>query len=190
MASDPGALCAEALKLLARSKNVLISGPPGTGKSRLLSEVAAAFLAGSEESATPSYDPAGAVPIPPETGRDYPSGDRHDRKVFRTVFHQNSKHRDFLSGITLSNPSIPVAANVTGQLVTTAVAAREALIHQVTGTVHWVQCVQALTQAGTTTFIEVGPGKVLTGLLRQIDKALKCLNVEDPISLETTKAAL
>lgn len=97
---------------------------------------------------------------------------------------------EFLSGIPIANPAIPVAANVTGALVTTADAARDALIQQVTGAVRWVDCVHALTNAGATTFIEVGPGKVLTGLLRQIDKALKCLNVEDPASLENTKAAL
>ena len=97
---------------------------------------------------------------------------------------------DFLAGIPVTNPNIPVAANVTGNLVTTATEARQALIQQVTGTVRWVQCMQALSAAGATIFIEAGPGKVLTGLMRQIDKALKCLNVEDPASLESTKAAL
>ncbi len=97
---------------------------------------------------------------------------------------------DFLAGIPVANPNIPVAANVTGNLVTTATEARQALIQQVTGTVRWVQCVQALSAAGATIFIEAGPGKVLTGLMRQIDKALKCLNVDDPASLESTKAAL
>lgn len=97
---------------------------------------------------------------------------------------------DFLAGINIANPHFPVAANVTGSLVTTADAARDALIQQVTGAVRWVDCVHALTQAGSTTFIEVGPGKVLTGLLRQIDKSLKCLNVEDPASLESTRASL
>ena len=96
----------------------------------------------------------------------------------------------FLSGITLSNPKIPVAANVSGTLVTTAEAAREALIQQVTGTVNWAGCVQALAAGGAEIFIEAGPGKVLTGLLRQIDRNLKCLNVEDPASLEKTLAEL
>jgi [acyl-carrier-protein] S-malonyltransferase len=96
----------------------------------------------------------------------------------------------FLSGIALADPKIPVAANVTGTLVTTADAAREALIRQVTGTVNWAGCIQALTRAGAEVFIEVGPGKVLTGLLRQIDRSLKCLNVEDPASLEKTLAEL
>ncbi len=95
-----------------------------------------------------------------------------------------------LAGLTLTDPRIPVAANVTGGLVTTAEAARDALIRQVTGAVRWVDCVQALVGAGATTFIEVGPGKVLGGLLRQIDPAQKSLNVEDSASLEKTLAEL
>src|SRR5580658_38788 len=95
-----------------------------------------------------------------------------------------------LGSLALADPTIPVAANVTGGLVTTADAARDALIRQVTGTVKWVDCVQALIAAGATTFIEVGPGKVLCGLLKQIDPALKSLNVEDAASLEKTLAEL
>ena len=93
-----------------------------------------------------------------------------------------------LAGLSMNNPSILVAANVTGGLVTTADAVRDALVRQVTGTVRWVDCVQALKAAGADTFIEVGPGKVLCGLLKQIDPALKSLNVEDSASLEKTLA--
>jgi [acyl-carrier-protein] S-malonyltransferase len=95
-----------------------------------------------------------------------------------------------LETIALTQPKIPVAANFTGALVTTADAAREALIRQVTGTVRWVDCVQTLIAAGATTFVEVGPGKVLNGLLRQIDPVQKTLNVEDVASLEKTIADL
>jgi [acyl-carrier-protein] S-malonyltransferase len=95
-----------------------------------------------------------------------------------------------LAALTLADPRIPVAANVTGALVTTAEAARDALIRQVTGAVRWVDCVQSLVAAGTNLFVEVGPGKVLCGLLKQIDPAQKSLNVEDPASLEATLAAL
>jgi [acyl-carrier-protein] S-malonyltransferase len=95
-----------------------------------------------------------------------------------------------LDSITLSDPKIPVAANVTGKLVKTASAARDALIRQVTGTVRWVDCVQALMGAGAGIFIEVGPGKVLSGLLRQIDSEQRALNVEDSASLEKTLAEL
>jgi [acyl-carrier-protein] S-malonyltransferase len=95
-----------------------------------------------------------------------------------------------LAALTLHQPRIPVAANVTGALVTTAEAARDALIRQVTGAVRWVDCVNALVAAGATTFIEAGPGKVLCGLMKQIDPAQKALNVEDVASLEMTLAEL
>ena len=95
-----------------------------------------------------------------------------------------------LAGLTLHDPGIPVAANVTGSLLTTADAACDALIRQVTGAVRWVDCVQSLIAAGPTHFIEVGPGKVLCGLLKQIDAAQKSLNVEDAASLRATLAAL
>jgi [acyl-carrier-protein] S-malonyltransferase len=95
-----------------------------------------------------------------------------------------------LSGVGMHNPHIPVAANVTGELVTTADATRDALIRQVTGAVRWVDCMQSLKAAGADLFIEVGPGKVLCGLLKQIDPALRSLNVEDAASLEKTLAEL
>jgi len=95
-----------------------------------------------------------------------------------------------LGSITLGEPAIPVAANVSGELVTSAEAARQALIEQVTGTVRWVGCIQALRDAGAEIYVEAGPGKVLSGLLRQIDRGLKCVNVEDPVSLEKALAEL
>jgi [acyl-carrier-protein] S-malonyltransferase len=95
-----------------------------------------------------------------------------------------------LGGLAMHDPRIPIAANVTGNLVTTADAVRDALIRQVTGAVRWVDCVQALKAAGAEVFVEVGPGKVLCGLLKQIDSELKALNVEDAEGLEKTLAEL
>src|SRR6185437_11554115 len=83
-----------------------------------------------------------------------------------------------LGGLSLHDPRIPVAANVTGSMVTTAAAARDALTRQVTGAVRWVECVESLMGrslssewrgAGADVFVEVGPGRVLCGLLKQID---------------------
>jgi [acyl-carrier-protein] S-malonyltransferase len=95
-----------------------------------------------------------------------------------------------LRTLTLNNPRIPVAANVTGALVTTAAEARELLIRQVTGAVRWMDCTRSLANAGAEIFVEVGPGKVLCGLLKQIDPALKTLNVEDSASLDAALAVL
>ncbi len=95
-----------------------------------------------------------------------------------------------LAGMTLHDPRIPVAANVSGNLVTSADAARDALISQVTGAVRWIDCEQTLKAADANLFVEVGPGKVLCGLLKQFDGELKSLNVEDAASLDKTLAEL
>ena len=95
-----------------------------------------------------------------------------------------------LGSIRLADPGIPVAANVTGALVRSAAEACDALTRQVTGTVRWVDCVRALAADGAEVFVEVGPGKVLCGLLKQIDPALKAFNVEDVASLEKTLSAI
>ena len=81
-------------------------------------------------------------------------------------------------------PEIPVVANFDAEPKTAGDSSREALIQQVTGAVQWSPCVQKLIQLGATTFIEVGAGKVLTGLMRQIDRSQAALNVGDEDSLE------
>ncbi len=95
-----------------------------------------------------------------------------------------------LQQLAFQAPQVSVAANVDAAFVATGDAARDALIRQVTGAVRWVECMQLLMAQGVTRFIEVGPGKVLCGLMRQIDRAQSCLNVEDAASLEKTLAAL
>jgi [acyl-carrier-protein] S-malonyltransferase len=99
-----------------------------------------------------------------------------------------------LEGVTIEDPQFPVACNVDARLVTRRADVRDCLIRQVTGPVRWVECVELLVQQGVTHFIEIGPGKVLTGLTRQIlGKGIESpasLNVEDRASLETTVAAL
>jgi len=88
------------LNLLEAHRNGLLVGPPGTGKSMLLSEVAARFES-TEKTSVPTYDPAAPVPIPPSSAASLPGdmGTATNRKVFRSVLHQSSKHRDFLTGI-------------------------------------------------------------------------------------------
>ena len=95
-----------------------------------------------------------------------------------------------LASIPFHDPAFPVASNVDARLLTTADAVRDALVRQVTGAVRWVECIGLLHQSGVTHYIEVGPGKVLTGLNRQIDRALATTNVEDPASLEKTLLSL
>ena len=95
-----------------------------------------------------------------------------------------------LEGLHLNRPKFPVAANVSGTMVTTADGARSALIQQVTGAVRWVDCIRTLIAEEAHVFVEVGPGKVLCGLLKQIDPAHKSMNVEDASSLENTLAEL
>ncbi|HKD59653.1 MAG TPA: ACP S-malonyltransferase [Terracidiphilus sp.] len=95
-----------------------------------------------------------------------------------------------LGGLELNDPRIPVAANVSGTMVTSTDGARSALIEQVTGAVRWVDCVRTLAGAEAQLFLEVGPGKVLCGLLKQIDPDKKSLNVEDSASLEKALADL
>jgi [acyl-carrier-protein] S-malonyltransferase len=102
---------------------------------------------------------------------------------------QNALATD-LAAINFNNPSHPVACNVDARLLTHSDESRDCLIRQVTGSVRWVECIQLLIAQGATHFIEVGPGKVLSGLMRQIDRNQKALNVEDSASLEKTLAAL
>ena len=64
--------------------------------------------------------------------------------------------------------------------------ARDALIRQVTAPVRWLDSIREMTEAGAGVFVEVGPGKVLSGMLRQIDRSVRCWNVEDAASLQAT----
>jgi [acyl-carrier-protein] S-malonyltransferase len=91
-----------------------------------------------------------------------------------------------LEALSFSAPQITVIANVYAKPVEDAVSAREALIRQVTGSVKWNESIQLLIGRGVETFIEVGPGKVLSGLMRQIDRTKKAVNVEDEASLQKT----
>jgi [acyl-carrier-protein] S-malonyltransferase len=98
-----------------------------------------------------------------------------------------------LATLTFNDPNFPVASNVDGRLLTRSTEVPSCLIRQVTGPVRWVECIQLLVGQGITHFIEVGPGKVLSGLNRQIlgkEATIPTLNVEDSPSLEKTLAAL
>jgi len=91
-----------------------------------------------------------------------------------------------LGALQFQNPSCAVVSNVDAAVVTSAQAARDALIRQVTGTVKWAPSLRLLIDKGVSLFIEVGPGKVLWGLMRQIDRSKTCVTVGDEASLQKT----
>src|SRR5579871_5403625 len=95
-----------------------------------------------------------------------------------------------LNALKMQKPAYPVACNVKAELVTDDIRARDTLVHQVTGAVKWDQCVRLLAAQGVQTFIEVGPGKVLWGLMRQIDRSKTALNVSDDATLTKTLGSL
>lgn len=95
-----------------------------------------------------------------------------------------------LQKLNFQQPAYPVVCNVDATVVTEAAAARDALVRQVTGSVKWEQLVRLLIEKGIATFVEVGPGKVLWGLMRQIDRSKTCLTVGDEASLQKTLSQL
>jgi [acyl-carrier-protein] S-malonyltransferase len=80
---------------------------------------------------------------------------------------------------------IPLVTNVDASIITSGDEARGALVRQVTLPVRWEDSMRELIEEGTTTFVEVGPGRVLTGVLRQIERSVHTFNVEDSKSLQT-----
>ena len=89
-----------------------------------------------------------------------------------------------LNALTLQKPVFPVVSNVDAKFISDCDPARDALIRQVTGSVKWDQSMRLLMASGVQTFVEVGPGKVLCGLMRQIDRTRRCANVGDEASLQ------
>ena len=88
-----------------------------------------------------------------------------------------------LNALKMQKPAYPVACNVDASLVSGDLRARETLVAQVTSPVRWEQCMCLLIGERVQTFVEIGPGKVLCGLMRQIDRSKTCLNVGDEASL-------
>lgn len=95
-----------------------------------------------------------------------------------------------LERLSFKEPAIPVVTNVDVRPTTAPDELRDALVRQVSAPVRWLESIQLLMQQGVATFVEAGPGKVLSGLTRQTSRDVKTLNVEDAASLEATRAAL
>jgi [acyl-carrier-protein] S-malonyltransferase len=88
-----------------------------------------------------------------------------------------------LQSLGFQTPVVPVVCNVDAGLIEDADRARDALVRQVTGAVKWDPSIRLLIAEGIQIFVEVGPGKVLCGLMRQIDRSKACANVGDEASL-------
>jgi [acyl-carrier-protein] S-malonyltransferase len=95
-----------------------------------------------------------------------------------------------LESVSFQDLSIPLVTNVDAVANKAAEAARDAVIRQVSAPVRWLESMQLLIQQGVENFVEVGPGKVLSGLMRQISRDVKCFNVEDAASLKAASAGL
>jgi [acyl-carrier-protein] S-malonyltransferase len=91
-----------------------------------------------------------------------------------------------LAALNCRKPAFPVICNVDAVPITDGEHARDALVRQVTGSVKWEQSMRHLIKLGVCRFVEVGPGKVLWGLMRQIDRSKSCLTVGDEASLRKT----
>jgi [acyl-carrier-protein] S-malonyltransferase len=87
--------------------------------------------------------------------------------------------RQALDGITFATPSAPLLANADAILLSDGEACRDELIDHLTRGVDWVTAVETMAAAGTDTFIEVGPGKVLTGLVRRIAREATTIAIDD-----------
>ncbi len=95
-----------------------------------------------------------------------------------------------LRALVVADPEAPVVANVDAEPKRTGREAIEALIRQVSAPVRWEDVVRRLVADGVTTFIEVGPGGVLSGLIRKIDRSISATCVHDPRSLEAAETTL
>lgn len=95
-----------------------------------------------------------------------------------------------LSAVTMHTPCVPVIANVTATAVTDPAMIRQLLVQQVTGTVRWRECVLAMASHGVTDVFEIGAGKVLSGLMKRIEKSLNATPVGTPADLEVVRPQL
>ena len=84
-----------------------------------------------------------------------------------------------LANLSFSEPLIPIIANTTAQPLTTAEEIKEELLRQLCNSIQWQRSIEYMINNGVSTFIEIGPGKVLTGLVRRINKNVETLNISD-----------
>jgi [acyl-carrier-protein] S-malonyltransferase len=90
---------------------------------------------------------------------------------------------DAMTGVAWRAPEVPLAANASGELQTTAQGVRESLIAQIAAPVRWVDCVGTLRRSGCETFLELGSGRTLSGLIRQIDRGAQAFAADSTAKL-------
>ena len=95
-----------------------------------------------------------------------------------------------LEQVSFANLRVPLVTNVDATVIRKGNEARESLVRQVSSPVRWLESMELLLASGVDTVVEVGPGKVLSGLMRQINRSVKCFNVEDAASLKSAAAGL
>jgi [acyl-carrier-protein] S-malonyltransferase len=100
-----------------------------------------------------------------------------------------SELRRLVVALPWRDPEVPLASNATGTLVDRAPGVQEALVAQVVAPVRWVACVQALMDAGCRHFLELGPGRVLTGLVKQIAPDADVVAADSRAAIETYAAS-
>jgi [acyl-carrier-protein] S-malonyltransferase len=98
--------------------------------------------------------------------------------------------KEALARVTIRPPAAPLVANVTAAPVTDPEAIRDGLVRQVTGTVRWRESVAAMSDAGVTSFFEIGSGKILTGLVKRITSGAAAIAVGTPEDVASARAAL
>jgi [acyl-carrier-protein] S-malonyltransferase len=95
-----------------------------------------------------------------------------------------------LETVEIRDPEVPLVNNVDARAVRTAAECRDGLVRQVSAPVRWQECVERLAHEGVDTYVEVGPGAVLSGLIKRIHKEARVVNVEDPAGLDRALPAL
>ena len=97
---------------------------------------------------------------------------------------------DELQNYNIKNANLPIYANISAKPITQSSDIKEALYKQITGSVLWEDSIKNMISAGIRTFIEVGPKRVLSGLISRIDKNIQVINLNDEQSLNKTKIIL
>ncbi|MBN2135279.1 MAG: ACP S-malonyltransferase [Acidobacteria bacterium] len=105
---------------------------------------------------------------------------------FHTTLISSAREKlaEHFKNIEFRDPVVPIVANVNAEFSKTADETREALVNQVTAPVRWIESIEKLVSAGVEEFVEIGPGKVLTGLVKRIDKSVRTYYIEDSTTLD------